>query len=65
MSEVSFDFVWDPHPDSTYLDRSEPFGWFMILEDAVEEKTEFLTGAVETVLNPDAEIAQQLESDNQ
>ena len=25
----NFDFVWDPHPDATFLDQEEPFGWYM------------------------------------
>ena len=58
MSEVSFDFVWDPHPEATFLDRSEPFGWFMILEDSTENNQEFLNAPGETILNPDAGIAQ-------
>eukprot|EP00977_Amphora_coffeiformis_P009245 scaffold2102_cov161-Amphora_coffeaeformis.AAC.29 len=27
-----FDFVWDPHPNSTFLDESEPYGWYMTFE---------------------------------
>ena len=56
MGEVSFDFVWDPHPDAAFLDRSEAFGWFMVFDEAKEEKTEFLTGTVETILKPEAVV---------
>ena len=27
-----FEFVWDPHPDSTFLDDSETYGWYMTFE---------------------------------
>ena len=60
MSAVSFDFIWDPHPDATFLDRSEPFGWCMVLDEAEQEnKTEFLTEAVETILDPNAIVPQK------
>eukprot|EP00039_Didymoeca_costata_P031455 m.34850 g.34850 ORF g.34850 m.34850 type:complete len:145 (+) comp8789_c1_seq1:234-668(+) len=27
-----FKFVMDPHPDNTFLDTAEPFGWAMVFE---------------------------------
>ena len=33
---IYFDPVWDPHPESTFLDLEQPFGWYMVF-DAIAE----------------------------
>ncbi|CAB9523757.1 expressed unknown protein [Seminavis robusta] len=32
--ETTFTPVHDPHPEGTFLDNSEPFGWYMTFEKA-------------------------------
>mmetsp|Transcript_6142 Transcript_6142/g.12677 ORF Transcript_6142/g.12677 Transcript_6142/m.12677 type:complete len:226 (+) Transcript_6142:126-803(+) len=33
----AFEMVHDPHPDETFLDQSEPFGWCIFFDDAAYE----------------------------
>lgn len=33
-STTSFQMVHDPHPDATFLDREEAYGWVMVFEKA-------------------------------
>jgi len=33
-SNVNFEMVHDPHPDDTFLDSKEPYGWFMVFDKA-------------------------------
>ena len=32
-SQLSFDILWDPHPDGTGLDATVPYGWYMVLDE--------------------------------
>lgn len=29
-----FEFVHDPHPEETFLDTNEPFGWYMVFDES-------------------------------
>ena len=33
LSSGEFEFVVDPHPDDTYLDKSENYGWYMVFDE--------------------------------
>lgn len=33
----AFEMVHDPHPDETFLDRTEPFGWCIFFDDTLYE----------------------------
>ena len=33
----AFEMVHDPHPEETFLDKSEPFGWCIFFDDAAYE----------------------------
>jgi hypothetical protein len=33
-----FEMIHDPHPDETFLDENEPFGWCMFFEDSAKKE---------------------------
>ena len=33
IADGKFEMIHDPHPDNTFLDDAEPFGWYMIFEE--------------------------------